>query len=381
MHKIAIIHFLPLELYPPVQNLIKFLEKNNTSIEINIYTTAMATRSVVQFEINDGKIKIHRLGKTGKKMGAIDRYWNYCKFYIGSTVQLIKKRPEKILYFETISALPAWLYKKFFYPNSKLLIHYHEYTTIEEYTKGMKLGRFFFKLEKQIYKDSEWLSHTNKIRMQKFANDILPLTIPHPYILPNYPPASWKNARSFPGNQPVKIVYTGAVSLDTMYTKEFVNWVLAQKGRVIWDIYSLVITNEAKSFFESLSTKFITLKPGIAYEDLPSITGKYNIGVILYKGHVPNYIYNAPNKLFEYLAVGLDVWFPDVVLGTHDYITDCTYPKVLAVDFTKLDKFNLVAALDRKGFTPYNHEFYCENVLDQIQNKLRNGFFLDSLIL
>ncbi len=370
MQKIAIVHFLPLELYPPVQNLIKFLEKDNTGIEIDVFTTAMATRSVIQFEIKNDIIKIHRLGKTGKKMGAIDRYWNYCKFYVGCTIQLIKKRPERILYFETISALPAYLYKNFFYPNSKLLIHYHEYTTIEEYTNGMKLGNFFFKLEKKMYKDSDWLSHTNKARMQKFANDILPLIIPHPYILPNYPPASWKNARSVPGNLPVKIVYTGAVSLDTMYTKEFVNWVLAQDGRVIWDIYSLMITDDAKSFLESLSTKFITLNPGIAYENLPMITCKYNIGVILYKGHVPNYIYNSPNKLFEYLAVGLDVWFPDVVLGTHEYITDRTYPKVLAVDFTNLNNFDLGAALDRKGFTPHNQEFYCEKVLHQLQNKL-----------
>jgi hypothetical protein len=36
----------------------------------------------------------------------------------------------------------------------------------------------------------------------------------------------------------------------------------------------------------------------------------------LYKGHIPNYIYNVPNKVYEYLACGLQVWYSKDLLTT-----------------------------------------------------------------
>ena len=42
----------------------------------------------------------------------------------------------------------------------------------------------------------------------------------------------------------------------------------------------------------------------------------YHIGLTLYNGHIPNFVYNVPNKVFEYLACGLDVWYSKDLIST-----------------------------------------------------------------
>jgi hypothetical protein len=119
-----------------------------------------------------------------------------------------------------------------------------------------------------------------------------------------------------------------------------------------------------------LQTTFIQLKEGVDYDKLPFVLKKYDVGVVLYNGHIANYVLNAPNKLFEYIACGLDVWFPTVMKGSLDYTTTGSYPKVMAVDFTSLKDFNLHTAMDRKNHTIQQHPFFCEYVLKELCHKL-----------
>ena len=99
------------------------------------------------------------------------------------------------------------------------------------------------------------------------------------------------------------------------------------------------------------------------------ILKNYDIGVILYKGHISNYVYNAPNKLFEYLACGLDVWLPKKMTGSLEYVTVATFPKILALDFLNLQLFNLHKAINRDGCFYQKNSFFCESVLKEIADK------------
>ena len=83
-----------------------------------------------------------------------------------------------------------------------------------------------------------------------------------------------------------------------------------------------------------------------------------------------NYVYNAPNKLFEYLACGLDVWFPDVMTGSVPYVTELTYPKVIAVNFTELGKLQIHKFIDKNGFTYKASDFYYEKELQRLISEL-----------
>jgi hypothetical protein len=371
--KLSIIHFYPLELYPPVLNLLRTMEDTPGDFKVFVYTTHNHAAGLSNYTSKNSRIRVIRLGTSGSKSPA-RRYLQYLYFYLTVSAGLIAKGTRKILYYETISALPAWI-TKLFIRSTQIFVHYHEYTSSGEYRKGPALIRWFHALEQRMYRKAAWVSHTNHFRMNKFVEDVrgaVPLNVTH--ILPNYPPRTWYKEPEVKTGKPVKMVYAGALSLDTMYTKEFAAWVQAQNGAVVWDIYSFNVTESAKQFLKNQAGKYINLLPGVDYEKLPAILSRYHVGIILYNGHIPNYIYNAPNKLFEYAASGLDVWFPDIMIGSLEHQTKADiYPKILALDFTALQNINLEQQVLRDGLILRRPAFYCDQVLAPLVDELISG--------
>jgi len=366
---IVILHFQPIELYPPIQNLLHELEKANLNRQILVLTTATYV-SVSTFGIKSRKIKILRLGMSGHKLMPLRRYWNYLYFNTASLLLLILYWPNHILYFETLSSFPAYLLKRFFKSSTKIFIHYHEYVSNDEYQNGMTLTRYFHRLENYLYQKSEWISHTNKYRMELFRQDNCQKILSPTFIFPNYPPKKWYRTPKMILNWPLKIVYIGSLSLTTMYSKEFTDWVISQNGNAQFDLYSYNCDDDARRYFKALNSKFVNLLDGLDYNQLPAVLNTYDVGVILYKGHIPNYIFNAPNKLFEYLACGLDVWFPNVIIGSLEYCTKETYPEVLSLDFNSMDSWFLKKPLDRSNVKYLPTNYYSENVARELIEKL-----------
>ena len=256
MSKLAIVHFQPLELYPPIQNLIQFMGPISDGNEIYIYTTE-ADKKADQFKTDASGITIKRLGKSGNQLPGLRRYGNYLLFYVGCLYKLIRLKPTSILYYETLSSFPVYIYSKYFNSKTTVLIHYHEYTAPDEYNNGMKLARLFHKYEKKLYPKASWVSHTNIYRMQQFVTDVQPVIINNQQVLPNYPPKSWQTNPVLHIDIPLKIIYVGALSLDTMYVKEFALWVMQQNGKVVWDIYSTNITDAANNYLKALASLWI----------------------------------------------------------------------------------------------------------------------------
>lgn len=348
MSKLFIIHFQPLEAYPPVQNIIRFLEKRNKDTNISIISTK-GKLEIPAFESHSELLKIYRFGKINPKSNSLIRLLNYLFFYLSCLWQLIFKKPDTILYIETLSSFPAIIYKNFINRNVRILIHYHEYTSPAEYRQGMFLNRKFHEMEKALYPNAAWVSHTNQERMNLFLEDISPTLPVNPMILSNYPPEEWKRESPAHISKPVRIIYVGALSLESMYLQEFSEWVDNQNGNVYCDIYSINITKSAQDYLSKKNSKFIKIKEGIPYEKLKNIIQDYDIGVILYKGVSENHIFSAPNKLFEYAICGLDVWFPDVLTGSSTYITSNSYPKIISLNFSSLAHYNLTQLIDRSS--------------------------------
>ena len=365
---LVIIHFQPLELYPPVLNLVDYLNNNYKDAPVLVLSTH--STGVNPLIATGKQIRILRLGRSGKELSAIVRYLNYLYFYTVALLVLIVKKPRAILYYETISSYPAYLYKKYLAAKTELFIHYHEYTSPTEYARGMRLVAYFHRKERQLYNQAVWISHTNEKRMELFREDEGLKGTKNIFILPNYPSRSWMRAAKPVIEFPVKIVYAGALSLDTMYTENFASWVISQNGKFVWDIYSSNITDEAMAFFKGLNASFIRLRDAVAYEKLAEILPGYDVGVILYNGHIPNYVFNAPNKLFEYIACGLDVWYPDVMQGCRPYDTVAMYPKVTALDFNDLNMVDVQELLNKKEFEYNRTGYFFENVLAGLTDKI-----------
>ena len=366
---VAIIHYMPLEIYPPVMNLVRTWDTLDTGLQMDVYTINLDKKKL-RFQPLSKNTRVNRYGVSDRKHGFLLRFWLYFYYYIATLFMLIKTRPANVLYFDTISSFPAILYKMIWRNHCRLFVHYNEYMSEEEYRHGMFLVKWFHQLEKKIYDQTAWLSHTNQERMDLFKADLPGVIIPHSYILPNFPPAEWNTGKQSTTSFPLKIVYTGALSMDTMYTRLFAEWVLKQNGAVTWDIYSLNITAETVEYIKSLPGIAVTLHEGIDYYSLPGVLKLYDVGIILYSGHIPNYIFNAPNKLFEYAAVGMDVWFPHHMQSSRQYITVNSYPKIIAVNFQLLDEIKIDQLTSRSGLVFQPHPFTCEPVLLPLLEKL-----------
>ena len=132
--KISIFHFNPIEWYPPAMNFLACLEKNlpeNSSVKV--YTSSLSSRHMT-FEIPSNRIEIIRHGNFRVRKKPLGRYFQYFKYYFFSTVSSIHWKPDKILYYETLSAPTAYVLMKLF-KNLKVFVHFHEYMTPEEYKR------------------------------------------------------------------------------------------------------------------------------------------------------------------------------------------------------------------------------------------------------
>ena len=361
---LVIIHFQALEKYPPAINFIRYIaQQSGNKFNIQVLTTHPGeNKKTIEF----GGVQVLRLA-IWKIRGRIGRLLFYLLFNIKALVILLKCRPGQIVYFETLSAFAPWVYKKFINKRARIFIHYHEYTSPAEYQTGMALSRWLHKQERQLYRGAAWISHTNSDRMNFFQQDVGKDEVNNPQIMPNYPSATWHNTAL--GVQPnndkrVAFVYVGALSLNNMHTREMTQYVAANSDKCYWHIYSDNHDDEVFAFLESLKVNNIEFKGGVLYDELPAILPQYDIGVILYTGNTPNYAYNAPNKFFEYIACGLNVWFGNGMKGMSYYEHLNQKPYVRCMNFEQLTPLSI--ASEKRISTIPNQQYTAEEVYKQL---------------
>jgi hypothetical protein len=119
---VVIIHFNPIELYPPVINLIKLIEGKGNGKKYMLFTTHLGNSVIPKYGGNNGRVKIIRKGLSTKSPYRIYRWLSYLNFHISTLVCLLRLRPGSILYYETLSSLPVFLYLQLFRRNTKLFI-------------------------------------------------------------------------------------------------------------------------------------------------------------------------------------------------------------------------------------------------------------------
>jgi len=315
----------------------------------------------MMFSTQGGRIKIRRLARFTYGLPVASRYFQYCSYYFRSLVSCLTYKPDRILYFETISSLTPILLSRLPGRKPELFIHYHEYMNNEEYQK-MFLNRSFHKMEMKIYSQARWISQTNADRMAMFLRDIGRAGLSNTHILPNYPPASWnKGSHEKSLGKPLRLVYVGSLgSMDLLYIREVVQWVGSRGGELSLDIYCFQVPEEIRRFIRDQHCDFVHLKGQVAYNKLPDILPQYDVGLILYKGGPDNTIYSVSNKMYEYLVCGLDVWYPKEVTGSHGLDSPELWPKVLRLDFSDLKQYNLAElSYHRPGFAR-EIDFSCE---------------------
>ena len=362
MNKLFVIHYYPLDYFPPVVNLIEALQDK---AKLSVVSTR---KSNLLTEYNSEKVRIYKPVKENKKDTSLKVLIKYGYFTIYTLWKLICEKPAVILYYESISALAPYLYKRFINRNAKLCIHYHEYMTREEYDRpGMRLSKFNHNLEiSYLYKNAYWISQTNQYRKDFFLKDypFIPQSIICP-ILPNYPPKAWHvQKKKYAESRIIKCVYVGSLSLKDTFIKEFCEWVSKQQGRVIFDIYSFNFHVDVKVVIKELDSPYISFhEEGVTYSDLPKILCRYDVGLLLYRATTLNVKYCETNKFYEYLISGLDVWYPKEMTLLHEMDKSVFAPHIVEMDFQKnrfpeIDLFQRV--IDNSNYDKFAETIYEE---------------------
>ena len=329
--RIVLLHFQPLEKYPPILNLIRDLEREGIK-KVSVLSTNTANNWF------KSSISIFRWGNLGSSK--CSRYITYIIFNLFALCYLLIKRPSKVVYYETLSCWSVYWYKKI-HSKVKLFIHFHEYTSEQEKNWSSAYYKNLLIKETYLLQKADWVSHTNEDRLRLFRQDYPFLQSAQCHIFPNYPPADWTlRAQQIRTNRVasdiIKLVYVGALGLQTTYIKELAEWIQEQRGKYSFDIYTDNIEQEVTEFLQDINSSFIQLKAAIPYFDLPEVLAQYDIGVVLYKGNIPNYIYNVPNKVMEYLACGLQVI--------------CTIELKSCFEFKKKNRLDTLYMIDFKNF-------------------------------
>ena len=331
-NKIAIVHFNIIEKYPPVMNFIYDTLEENPSRKIIVFTTKNTTTYTTPLFPNT---KIYRFGTLSSN--PVRRYFSYIWFNLMSSIILLMYRVD-IIIFETLSVFPLWFVSKI-NKSKKGHIHYHEYMSKTERNVSSVYLKVLFELEDQLLKKHP-CSHTNEDRKRLFLKEKPFLKSEMVEVRPNMPPKSWWNKygqfKEKSSNESTRLVYIGACDNQTMYVKEVLDWVRANQNKLELTIISHQLNKQTEDLIACYDTKAIRVMKPIDYYELPKELIKHDIGLVLYKGHIPNFVYNIPNKVYEYLSCGLEVMVDIKLLST----ANLTLSKIKVVNFEDLKSFS-----------------------------------------
>jgi hypothetical protein len=329
-NKIAILHFNIIEKYPPVMNFIFDSLEEKPDQKILVLTTKNITSYTTP---NFPKTKIYRFGTISSN--PFKRYASYIWFNLMSFIVMLVNRVDKVTVFETLSIFPFWLVSKMC-KSKRGHIHFHEYISEPERMASSAYMKGLFKLEDQLLKKYP-CSHTNEDRKRLLLIDKPFLKSEMVEIRPNMPPRYWWNQygkfKKPRTGERIRLVYIGACDHKTMYIKEVLDWINLNQDVLELTIFSQELHKETEVLILGYNCKSIKLLRPIDYYDLPKELIKYDIGLVLYNGYIPNHVYSVPNKVHEYLSCGLQVVVDQNLIST----IKLGIRQIHIVDYTSLD--------------------------------------------
>ena len=344
---LAIVHWMPVEMYPPAINIARYFADSGWSVRVH---TTRSTHPLPCF--SHPNVVVHH-GAKASGGSALKRAMATGAFHAATAARLVSSRPDAILYFEPQSSFPVLLSRAL--RDVPLFIHHHEYHEPHEFNRrGMRLARIFHRREQsRLFPRARWISHTNAERLELFLRDNPGIDRQVAKVLPNLPPAAWSSepnvAWTASPPPPLRMVYVGSLSVADTWISELLRWISSQPEELVsLDVYSYNVDAEARELLAGHS-RVSWFPSGVPYDELPERLRQYHTGLILYKANTVNYRHNASNKLFEYLACGLDVVYSSRMLGVKPYARMESSPRVIEADFESLDSLDIALLSHRDG--------------------------------
>ncbi len=337
--KIAYLHVLPLEYYPPATNALSILSRH-PGWRVRAWSSANA-RNLTQWR--DDAVRVSRPFHPHSASRLPFRAGGYMAWHLRTAAEIAAWKPDALISVEPHSALAAWLYYRVMQGRAALFIHHHEYYAREDFSRGgMRLLRRTMPLERDyLFPRAEWVSQTNEVRLRLLREWNHGIREEAARILPNYPTEEWAlRAKALPRpdrGQQLRLVYAGSASFDDTFIREAAEWVAGHPGTMSLHVAGNNVSRDVWDWLESLKLPNITTdRAGFDYDALPGLLRHFDVGLIIYKGNTLNFVHNVPNKAIEYLACGLNVWYPIQMEGMRLFRRRFPAEALTEVDFQKL---------------------------------------------
>lgn len=360
--KLAFLHNLPLEYYPPATNFLDLIGCSQTT-EVRAFSSRnMKGRE----DYENAAIKIRRAKSPKPQAIPVWRMLVVFWWHVKTALSIAIFKPDAIVYIEPHSAIGAWIYYRLLGGEARLFIHHHEYYSPEDYDRpGMRIPRLGFGLEQSyLFPKAEWISQTNPDRLSLAKKDNPSVPDKAWHVLPNYPPKDW--VKNFPLTNSTKegnltrLIYVGSASFEDTYIEEIVRWVAAYPRELSLHICGYNVAAEVWEWLDREQFSNVSFNSdGYNYADLPQILEGFDIGLVLYKGNTTNFIYNVPNKVFEYLLCRLAVWYPVEMVGIRNFQTLHALP-LQELSFSELESLNPIKVQSTKAESFSSSQFTSE---------------------
>lgn len=359
---IVILHYKPIEFYPTTMALLEKLKSNNQSIYL-FSSSKPATAGLDQIQFT--KIRKSRNGILGKLATALQLFLLNVKIR-----NLISGQSSihSILYFEALSYNLLHLSKNLIPKRGiKLCAHFYEYFNTSEIKRQSRMEYFGYNNPKHAYEQFSWISHSTELRRSRFIQDFKLNRTSQIYTIHNFPPLSWRSTErienNIQGNNKLKLVYLGALSIESTFILELLDFCSKFKEQVTLDVYSWRMPEDLNEHMRSL-TGNVKQMGSINHSAVRDTLNQYDIGIIMYKPLSDNVTTSLPNKLFEYWACNLNVWIHEELHYCREFVERYPHNGIKFMDFSSIATLNEVPHVERTSEMP--EEFISELELEEI---------------
>jgi hypothetical protein len=360
--KLAYVHVLPLEYYPPATNALAHFSRQ-AGWEVRAWSSRNM-RGVERW--SHPAVVVSRPDQARPNAAIPRRAAGYAAWHVRTATELSRWKPDVILAVEPHSTLAVWLYYSVFRGTAPLFIHNHEYYSEDDYrAPGMRLLRMTRRLDRDtLLGRAVWVSETNPKRLEMLERAHPEIRSGAGRVLPNYPPEEWiargSTTVAHRDGQPTRFIYVGSASFEDAFIREAVEWAAAHPEAVSLHVTGDNVASNVWDWIESLAAANVTVeRRGVQYDRLPELLAQFDVGLVLYKGNTLNFVHNVPNKAMEYLACGLEVWYPSEMQGMRDFRALHPELRLVERDFRRLP--SQVQRVDRQRAAGF--PFTCESAL------------------
>lgn len=357
--KIACLHVLPLEYYPPARNALAFMSRRE---RWSVRAWTSRNRRGLR-EWTPKGVEVSRPRDTDPRSVMPLRIGGYLAWHIRAAAEVAAWKPDALLSIEPHSALAAWIYYRFFRGSAPLFIHHHEYYAPADFSRpGMRLLRATMELEREyLFARARWVSETNAERLRLLLEWNTRITPNASRVWPNYPPADWVARASATQSRHVaaltRFIYLGSASFEDTYIREVVEWVAKRPAGCTLHVAGDNIAGDVRDWLRMRGYSNVTFDfSGVDYGELPRFLSRFDVGLVLYRGSTLNFVHNVPNKAVEYLASGLEVWYPREMTAMTRFRDDNRGEPVREMDFRAMPETVPHPLPARSGDFPFTSE-------------------------